>query len=74
MGRPAHGTPPPAEVPVLAGIRAAAQSGGDGGPVAVYHPNELWVSEHLHHLAQHVAAVPVPAQHVAELRRTPWWR
>jgi len=74
VGRPAHGTPPPAEVPVLAGIRAAAQSGGDGGPVAVYHPNELWVSEHLHHLAQHVAAVPVPAQHVAELRRTPWWR
>jgi uncharacterized membrane protein YccC len=74
VGRPAHGSPPPAEVPVLAGISAAAQASGNDSPVAVYHPHELWVSEHLHHLAQHVAAVPAPAQHVAELRRTPWWR
>ena len=37
------------------------------------HPHALWVREHLHHLAQH-AGGPVPAHHVAELRRTPWWR
>jgi hypothetical protein len=59
---------------VLAGLSAAAQSGGDDIPLIPYHPHELWVREHLHHLAQHVAAVPAPAQHVAELRRTPWWR
>jgi uncharacterized membrane protein YccC len=74
VGRPAHGTPPPAEAPVLAGISAAAQPGGDDDLMLLDHPHALWVREHLHHLAQHAVAVPVPAHHVAELRRTPWWR
>jgi uncharacterized membrane protein YccC len=74
VGRPAHGSPLPAEVPVLAGISAAAQPGGDDGLMLLDHPHALWVREHLHHLAQHAVAVPEPAHHVAELRRTPWWR
>lgn len=74
VGRPAHGTPPPAEVPVLAGLSAAAQPGGDDSLLVHHHPQALWVHEHLHHLAEHVAVVPAPAQRVAELRRTPWWR
>jgi uncharacterized membrane protein YccC len=74
VGRPAHGSPLPAEVPVLAGIGAAAQPGGDDDLMLLDHPHALWVREHLHHLAQHAAAVPAPAHHVAELRRTPWWR
>jgi hypothetical protein len=38
------------------------------------HPQILWVSEHLHHLRQSLPAIAEPALHVAELRRTPWWR
>ena len=74
VGRPAHGSPLPAEVPVLAGISAAAQPGGDDDLMLLDHPHALWVREHLHHLAQHAAAVPAPAHRVGELRRTPWWR
>jgi uncharacterized membrane protein YccC len=39
-----------------------------------FHPRALWVSEHLHHLAEHAQAVSAPAAHVAELRRVRWWR
>ncbi|HEY2577465.1 MAG TPA: FUSC family protein [Streptosporangiaceae bacterium] len=70
VGRPASGEPELAEVPVPSEFSAAAQDGG----VPHHHPHTLWVREHLLHLGQHVAVVPVPALHVAELRRTPWWR
>ncbi len=73
VGPPVRGAPPPADVQLAAGISAAAQPGDDGLTVH-HHPHALWVREHLHHLAQHVPAVAGPARHVAELRRTPWWR
>jgi hypothetical protein len=59
---------------VLAGISAAAEPGGDDDLMLLDHPHALWVREHLHHLAQHAAAVSAPAHRVGELRRTPWWR
>jgi hypothetical protein len=37
------------------------------------HPHLLWVQEHLHHLSSDAQAIPVPALHVAEARRRPWW-
>jgi uncharacterized membrane protein YccC len=34
----------------------------------------LWVAEHLRHLADHAPELVEPANHVAEQRRTSWWR
>jgi uncharacterized membrane protein YccC len=39
-----------------------------------YHPQLLWVHEHLQHLSEHAQAITEPATHVAEQRRQPWWR
>ena len=84
VGRPVHGGQPPAEIPLLSapvpggpdtpdtsdGADAAA-----GGTMPVHHhPHVLWVREHLDHLRQNLPAVTEPALHMAELRRTPWWR
>ncbi len=41
---------------------------------ARHHPDLLWVDEHLQHLSAHARAITVPATHVAEQRRQPWWR
>ena len=38
------------------------------------HPHLLWVQEHLHHLSKSAQTVREPAQHLAEIRRRPWWR
>jgi hypothetical protein len=38
------------------------------------HPHLLWVQEHLHHLSKDAQSVSEPAQHLAEVRRRPWWR
>jgi hypothetical protein len=38
------------------------------------HPHLLWVKEHLHHLSKDAQSVSEPAQHMAEVRRRPWWR
>jgi len=69
LGRPVNGEP------ALAAIPAPSEFGvAEDGGVPHHHPHTLWVREHLLHLGQHVAVVPVPALHVAQLRRTPWWR
>jgi len=52
---------------------------GDGSDLvgvitARHHPHLLWVDEHLQHLSSHAQAITVPAMHVAEQRRQPWWR
>jgi hypothetical protein len=86
-GNPAagHGVPgssvPGAQVPggPMPGGPASRDQGGacaahDGGMPVRLHPQILWVSEHLHHLRQSLPAIAEPALHVAELRRTPWWR
>jgi uncharacterized membrane protein YccC len=70
LGHPVSGESALAEIPVPSEAGLAAGNGG----VPHHHPHTLWVREHLLHLGQHMAAVPGPALHVAELRRTPWWR
>jgi uncharacterized membrane protein YccC len=39
-----------------------------------YHPEALWVRDHLSHLATHSADLIGPAGRLAALRRRPWWR
>jgi uncharacterized membrane protein YccC len=34
----------------------------------------VWLCEHLDHLSEHLAELVGPAQHLAEIRRRPWWR
>ncbi|HWX73956.1 MAG TPA: FUSC family protein, partial [Solirubrobacteraceae bacterium] len=34
----------------------------------------VWLCEHLDHLSEHLAELVQPAEHVAEIRRRPWWR
>jgi uncharacterized membrane protein YccC len=71
MARPPHGSPAPEEL--VAPYEEMHTPNRDGATVH-HHPQNLWVREHLHHLRQHVASLPEPALHVAEVRRTPWWR
>ena len=73
---------------VGAALGAAAPGGADGADgddgidgaelvrilTAQHHPDLLWVDEHLQHLSAHARAITVPATHVAEQRRQPWWR
>ena len=73
---------------VGAALGAAAPGGADGADgddgidgaelvrilTARHHPDLLWVDEHLQHLSAHARAITVPATHVAEQRRQPWWR
>jgi uncharacterized membrane protein YccC len=71
MARPPHGSPAPEE---LLAPREELHTTGIEGTAGHYHPQVLWVREHLHHLRQHVASLPEPSLHLAEVRRTPWWR
>ena len=65
MGRP-KGPPAPApEVP---------EFDGDGVKRGARSREAIWLSEHLDHLAEHLAELVPPALHVAEFRRRPWWR
>jgi hypothetical protein len=67
-----------------AGVAGTAGQGGRAGGEGragqetdgsvPYYPRALWVREHLHQLGQHALAITAPAEHVAELRRVPWWR
>ena len=66
VGPPGHDPPVPVTVPVLSadGEAVAALSG----------PHPLWVREHLRDLGSHAPDITAPAEHVAQLRRVPWWR
>jgi hypothetical protein len=35
---------------------------------------EVWLCEHLDHLAEHLDELAEPAACVARIRRRPWWR
>jgi uncharacterized membrane protein YccC len=82
VGKPGREKTALTEVPVpsefdgsaVDGESGGGRGGGDGGPPPHYHRHTLWVREHLHHLGEHAVAVPEPALHVAEQRRSPWWR
>jgi uncharacterized membrane protein YccC len=63
----------PVKVPSLAELDSEP-SPPPSGDRARREVRALWVREHLRHLHQHAHAIPVPAAHIAEVRRTPWWR
>jgi uncharacterized membrane protein YccC len=81
VSRPTPGptwvTPPLVMAPAMP--RNGSASGPRGAAVAspereLPHPHLLWVQEHLHHLSKDAQSVSEPAQHMAEVRRRPWWR
>ncbi len=61
-----------AEVSVPAGLGDQPEQPCRSGP-AHYHPEALWVADHLRHLGTEAAVVPGPAARLARARRTPWW-
>jgi hypothetical protein len=65
VGPPGHDPPVPVAAPVLP---------PDGAVPPLFGPHPLWVREHLQDLGQHAGDITVPAEHVAQLRRVPWWR
>jgi uncharacterized membrane protein YccC len=65
VGPPGHDPPAAVAAPVLS---------ADGAAPPIFGPHPLWVREHLEDLGQHAGDITVPAQHVAQLRRVPWWR
>jgi uncharacterized membrane protein YccC len=73
VGRPVHGTRPPAEVQLPAPAPAAGAS-GPGADGAGDSSEVLWVGDHLDSLQQHIADIPGPAGRLAQARARPWWR
>jgi hypothetical protein len=72
---PAWVTPPLVMAPAMPRKGSAAGPGAPGAPeLLLPHPHLLWVQEHLHHLSKDAQSVSEPAQHMAEIRRRPWWR
>jgi len=65
VGPPGHAPPAAVVAPVLS---------ADGAAPPIFGPHPLWVREHLEDLGQHAGDITVPAEHVAQLRRVPWWR
>jgi uncharacterized membrane protein YccC len=89
VGPPRRGEPPPAAVPLPASldlqaapaVNAMAAAAADGpasagatAEPAQQHPNATWVREHLQELGIHARDLIQPAEHLALLRRVPWWR
>jgi uncharacterized membrane protein YccC len=71
-GKPGHGTAALALVPVPGEFNGAADAARS--PSHYPHRHTLWVREHLQHLGEHIAVLPEPALHIAEMRRLAWWR
>jgi hypothetical protein len=65
VGPPGHDQPVPVAAPVLP---------MDGEALPLFGPHPLWVREQLQELGSHAADITGPAEHVAQLRRVPWWR
>jgi uncharacterized membrane protein YccC len=83
VGPPGHDELVPLAVPALPavdgpdGADGAGGAGGAGGSEAAlarHRPHAFWVREHLRELGSHAHEIIVPAEHVAQLRRVPWWR
>ena len=62
----------PVNAPAEDPQRASAKPCSAGRPH--YHPEVLWVRDHLRHLGSHSAEIIGPAGRLAALRRRPWWR
>ncbi len=63
----------PAEIAVPGGLGDQPAQPCHSGP-AHYHPEALWVADHLRHLGSEAAGVTAAAVRLSRLRRTPWWR
>jgi uncharacterized membrane protein YccC len=86
VGPPSHDELVPLAVPALSAVDgpdaadgaygADGAVGADGGEAALvrHRPHAFWVREHLRELGSHAQEIIVPAEHVAQLRRVPWWR
>jgi uncharacterized membrane protein YccC len=79
LGPPGHDPPAPVVAPSPAGLGAVGGPPGAGAAVdraapAADGPHSVWVLEHLQDLQAHAPDITAPAEHVAQLRRTPWWR
>ena len=69
VGAPHRGAPSaPVAVPEL------ADADGWSAAAAAQLPRALWVHEHLRHLGEHATDITLPAEHLAQQRRVPWWR
>jgi uncharacterized membrane protein YccC len=73
VGKPGHQPGRPQVIPLPVGPSAASSRLCTIGP-AHYHPEALWVRDHLSHLGAHSAELVGPAGRLAALRRRPWWR
>jgi uncharacterized membrane protein YccC len=60
----------PVAVPEL----AVADGGSAAAGPALARARDLWVREHLLHLSEHASEITLPAEHLAQQRRSPWWR
>jgi uncharacterized membrane protein YccC len=69
---PARNGPDPVAAPADEPLPASAGACAVGGPH--YHPEALWVRDHLRQLGSHSAEVIGPAGRLAAVRRRPWWR
>jgi hypothetical protein len=47
---------------------------GAGAPGDAGSRTTIWLREHLDHLAEHLEVLVDPANHLADVRRRPWWR
>jgi uncharacterized membrane protein YccC len=47
---------------------------GTGAASTRHQPHAIWVREHLQELGIHAQDITQPAEHLALLRRVPWWR
>jgi uncharacterized membrane protein YccC len=79
VGPPGHDQPVTVAVPALPGASGpdgagSADAAGGGAAAPGSGPHSLWVREHLQDLGSHAQDITVPAEHVAQLRRVPWWR
>ncbi len=66
VGRAGADAPTTLEAPAFGSDEVVSEASGS------YYG--VWLCEHLDHLADHLAELVVPAAHVAEARRRPWWR
>jgi hypothetical protein len=78
VGHPGRDEPQLVPAPPLTGpaVPRPAGASADAPPhePSRPHPHLLWVQEHLHHLSQSAQMISEPALHVAQARRSPWWR
>jgi len=60
----------------VGGVGVGGPDGVEGGEAALVRnrPHAFWVREHLRELGSHAHDIIAPAEHVAQLRRVPWWR